>query len=185
MVGQGRKTNNKRRKLKMGWLGDYLLAKEESDNEEKKNQISIKIPYLKVTATIFTAVLLANLISTEISKWTVAYQLNEAAEKIAKSARERGIKLEKRLSEQRKINDTNRTANQKIIDEQRRVNEVNRMINQEIAEDRRRIKKIENERQRNANKKRTETCNFWITQYRKTNNISDKAYMEKSCEDAR
>ena len=122
----------------MSWLGNYLLEKEEMD----KDKISIHIPYFTIAFMLFIIIVLANVVSTEISKSILAYQTEKALKEFSLEAKKSTKKINSQLEEQARINAINRSIQQKTLAQQN---------------DQR---KIETDRNANARPQRLEICRF-------------------------
>ena len=147
----------------MSWFGNYLLEKEERD----KDKISLHIPYFTIALMLFVTIVLANVVSTEISKSILARQTEAALKELSLEAKKATKKINSQFEEQARINAINRSIEQKALAKQ----------NTQL--------RIQAERDANARRQRLETCRFWTQQYNKTGNAGDRSHMVKSCSDAR
>ena len=123
--------------------------------------------------TLFIALTASRLASDYIEFVLVAYNAKIAATEI-----ERNLKAQKKINAQRQeAENRNRAARdaeiaraqQNYQAEQKRLDDANRIKAETAAE---------------AQKKRTETCQFWINEFNKSKLESDKYHRNNSCKDA-
>lgn len=114
---------------------------------------------IALTIIITVGVTAGNLASNAITAYYAAHQ----AAKLTKAAAE----------ELRRLNERNAFERQQQAEQRQR----QRLIQQQ----RQREAKKQREQQSAADKQRTETCNFWIAEYRKTKRELDKIHRDTSC----
>ena len=114
-----------------------------------------EISYIKLTIGLFIALTLSGLIVDEVGYHVSNIRAEKAAKELAKKLKDDRLKEEVRLLEQAKAQ---------------------REKNRAVAQEKERKRAIDNQLRK--------TCDFWIKEYRKTRESSDRIHRDNACKKA-